>query len=98
MAVVINQFLIISFIFLLNKFFSFKAGGSTSRQIFRFAVVLIGNYLFAIFWMWFFNQKLAFNYLLTRTVNVALAVSWNFILYREWVYRIPKTELPKIEL
>lgn len=93
-AVVINQIFIISFVFLMNKFFSFKAGGNTSRQMIKFAAVVIFNYLFAIFWMWFFNYKLGFNYLLVRTANIALAVSWNFLLYREWVYRAPKKDRP----
>ena len=90
MAVVINQVFIISFVFLMNKFFSFRADGDTSKQMMKFAVVVICNYLFAIFWMWFFNHKLGFNYLLVRTANIVLAVSWNFLLYREWVYRAPK--------
>lgn len=94
-AVIINQIIIIGFVFLVNKFFSFRANGNTRRQMIKFAVVVGGNYLFAIFWMWFFNHKLGFNYLLVRTANVALAVAWNFLLYQEWVYRPDKTEPAK---
>lgn len=94
-AVIINQIIIIGFVFLMNKFFSFRANGNTRKQMMRFAMVVIGNYLFAIFWMWFFNHKLGFNYLLVRTANVALAVAWNFLLYQEWVYRPANAEPAK---
>jgi len=97
-AVIINQVVIIGFVFLMNKFFSFRANGNTRRQVIRFAVVIIGNYLLAIFWMWLFNHKLGFNYLLVRTANVALAVAWNFLLYQEWVYRPAKIEPPQTAL
>jgi len=94
-AVIINQIFIISFVFLVNKFFSFRANGNTHKQMIRFAVVMAGNYLLAVFWMWLFNHNFRFNYLLVRTANVALAVAWNFLLYQEWVYRPEKTEPAK---
>lgn len=94
-AVIINQIFIIGFVFLMNKSFSFRANGNTPAQMARFAVVVIFNYLFAVLWMWTFNHKLGFNYLLVRTINVALAVAWNFLLYQEWVYKSAKTESSK---
>jgi putative flippase GtrA len=53
----------------------------------KFFVVATGNYIFAIFWMWIWNQNFGFNYLIVRIVNIALAVAWNFLLYKEWVYK-----------
>ncbi len=97
-AVIINQIIIIGFVFLMNKFFSFRANSNTHKQMIRFATVVGGNYLFAIFWMWLFNHKFGFNYLLVRTANIALAVAWNFLLYQEWVYRPAKIEPAKPEL
>ncbi|PIT88752.1 MAG: hypothetical protein COU29_00010 [Candidatus Magasanikbacteria bacterium CG10_big_fil_rev_8_21_14_0_10_36_32] len=94
-AVIINQIFIIGFVFAMNKFFSFRANGNTSKQVARFSVVVAGNYLFAIFWMWLFNHELGFNYLLVRTANVILTVAWNFLLYQEWVYRVEKIEPAK---
>ena len=86
-AVVINQILIITYIFLLNKFWAFKAKGVTSQQLMRFLLVAFVNYVFAVFWMWVFNEVLGLNYLLVRLANIALSVSWNFLIYKHWVYR-----------
>jgi putative flippase GtrA len=96
-AVILNQIFIIAFVFLMNKFFSFRADGNTRRQMIKFAAVITFNYLLSIFWMWLFNHKFGFNYLLVRTANIALAVAWNFFLYQEWVYCQEKPN-PQIEL
>jgi len=86
LAVVINQIIVLSYIFLVNKFFSFQQKGDSHAQIVKFLVVMGFNYLVAVGWMWFFSEKLGFNYLIVRTANIALSVGWNFWLYREWVY------------
>ncbi len=86
-SVVLNQILIIIFLFLVNKYFSFKAKGDTQKQIIKFFLVMILNYLIAVLWMWVWNDKMGYNYLIVRFVNIALSVSWNFLLYKFWVYR-----------
>jgi len=90
-AVVINQIFILNYVFFTNKYWSFKAQGTTGKQAIRFLIVAGWNYLFAIFWMWLWTEKsnfeLPYFYLLARTANIALAVAWNFLLYRYWVYR-----------
>jgi putative flippase GtrA len=85
-AVVINQVVILNFVFFINKYWSFKANGATARQVSRFLIVAGGNYIVAIVWMWFFNERLGLNYLLARVINIAVAVAWNFLLYRYFVY------------
>ena len=99
-SVVINQLFILNFVFFLNKHWSFGSKGRTHRQIVRFYLVAGMNYAVGITWMWFFTVAVNLhpyftkvdlsdkNYvLLVRTVNVALAVSWNFLLYKYFVYR-----------
>jgi len=86
-AVVINQILIITYIFLLNKFWTFKAKGITRDQLVRFLLIAFANYIFAVIWMWFFNEILGYNYLLTRLANIIISVSWNFLIYKHWVYK-----------
>ena len=86
-ATVCNQFLMLNFVFFINKFWSFKAAGITHRQMVRYLIVALANYLFAVAWMFVFNHMLQFNYLLVRAVNIMLAVSWNFLLYRYFVYK-----------
>jgi putative flippase GtrA len=86
-AVVINQIFILLYIFLFNKKFSFQARGNIRKQMIRFIVLAGANYLFAISWMWLWSQYFGYNYLLVRICNIILAVAWNFLLYREWVYK-----------
>jgi len=87
MAVALNQILIINYVFFLNKYWSFKSDGQTVKQM-------------IILWMWLFTQLISFTlevnlfggtrdlwYLVVRLVNILLAVSWNFLLYKYWVYR-----------
>lgn len=85
-AVVINQILCLTYIFLLNKFWTFKATGQTREQLIRFAQVYVFNYTVAIGWMWVAYSHWHWNYLLARFANIAVAVMWNFLLYKYWVY------------
>ena len=86
MAVVVNQLLLLNYVFFINKYWSFKATGMTHRQVVRFLAVCALNYAISVGWMWVFNEKLGINYLLARLLNVALAVAWNFLLYNHWVF------------
>ncbi|MBP8599787.1 GtrA family protein [Patescibacteria group bacterium] len=86
-AVIINQIGMGAYIFLLNKYWVFGSSGTFTRQATRYIILTIVNYGIAIFWMWFFNGYLGFNYLLMRLANIALSTVWNFLLYRFFVYR-----------
>jgi putative flippase GtrA len=88
MSVIINQIFLINYVFILNKFWAFKAVGMAHRQIIKFYILAFGNYLFSIGWMWIFNEHLGYHYLLVRMVNIAMAVSWNFLLYKYFVYKV----------
>lgn len=85
-AVVINQAVLINYAFFLNKYWAFKSTGITHQQMIRFYLLALANYLFSIAWMWLFHDRIGFNYLATRLVNIGLSVSWNFLLYKHWVY------------
>lgn len=100
-AVVLNQPPVILYVFLLNKYWSFKANGNTINQAIKFLLLMLGNYLFAIIWMWFWtklfdtsfyvtigNDQKDIGYMIVRFVNIVLAVSWNFLLYKYWVYHV----------
>ncbi|PLX20855.1 hypothetical protein C0584_03660 [Candidatus Parcubacteria bacterium] len=86
-SVMINQIFILFYIFLLNKYWSFNSNNGGLAELKRYLVVVFGNYLFSIVWIWFFSDLIGLYYLAVRTVNIALAVSWNFVLYKKWVYR-----------
>lgn len=89
-AVGINQIIVLCYIFFLNKHWSFQSKGESGRQVIKFLMVACGNYLFAIGWMYLFNENLGFNYMLVRVANIAMSVSWNFLLYRGFVYKKTK--------
>jgi putative flippase GtrA len=87
-AVVINQILILNYVFFLNKYWSFEdKSGASHKQAFRFFILQAFNYAFSVFVMWFFNEELGFNYLLVRLACIILMTSWNFLVYKFWVYR-----------
>ena len=86
-AVIVNQIFLINYVFILNKFWAFKAVGMARKQMIKFYTLAIGNYIFSVIWMGIFNEHLGFNYLIVRLVNIALAVSWNFLLYKYFVYK-----------
>ena len=85
-SVIVNQIFIINYVFFLNKYWSFKSGALVGKEAVRFLTVAVGNYLISIVWMAVFNHYLGFNYLLVRLINVVLAVSWNFLFYKHYVY------------
>ena len=86
-AVIINGIFLLNYIFFLNKYWAFKSTGITHRQMVRFFLLSGVNYVISITWMYIFNEKSGFNYLLVRIANIALSVAWNFLLYKYWVYR-----------
>lgn len=87
-AVIINQILLLNYVFFLNKYWSFEEKSGVSRQqVLRFFILQAFNYVFSVFVMWLFNEKLGFNYLLIRLATIALMTAWNFLVYKFWVYR-----------
>jgi GtrA-like protein. len=86
LAVIANQAFVLVFVFLMNKYWSFKEQSLTHRQLFRFSLVVAYNYSFAVTAMYVFNHRLNFDYRLVRLASIILSVSWNFFLYKYFVY------------
>ena len=91
-ATILNQGLMIVYIFTLNKYWSFKNKEVPHRQFVRFLVLAGINYLIAVTLMYIFNQHLSFDYRLVRIASIVLSVSWNFFVYKYWVYAKIKPE------
>jgi putative flippase GtrA len=87
LAVVVNQILMITYNFTLNKYWSFKNKEMPHRQIVKYLILAGCNYLFSILIMYIFNHLLDFDYRLVRLATIAVMVSWNFFLYKYWVYK-----------
>lgn len=88
LAVIINQPFLSMGVFFLNKHWSFGVGGLTHRQIVRYYTVAGFNYIFSVVWIYLVHEQFGAHYLTARIVNIILAVTWNFLLYKHWVYRV----------
>jgi putative flippase GtrA len=88
-AVMLGQLLVICYNFLLNKYWSFSAKNTDflRTQLIKYLILIFINYIIGIATMFIFNKLFGFDYLLVRTITVAVAVMWNFFLYKYWVYR-----------
>jgi putative flippase GtrA len=93
-GVMINGVFMLNYIFFLNKHWTFKSSGVTHKQIVRFLILGGFNYAIAIGWMYLFNDKLGLNHFLARISNIAVAVAWNFFIYKYWVYK--QDEVPVV--
>ncbi len=85
-SVVFSQIVAMIYVFILNKIWSFKERSMPHKQFVRYAILTAFNYLFGIAMMYVFQRKFGFDYKLVRLVSVMLATSWNFLLYKHWVY------------
>jgi len=89
-SLIINQLFIYSYVFFLNKFWTFSVRGAVIKQMVRYCLLALANYIIAIIWMYIFHNLLGENYLLVRLSNIILATAWNFLLYRFFVYQAAK--------
>jgi len=85
-AVIVNQLFMINYIFFLNKYWTFRSKGITRDQMLRFWILMLWNYSFAIVIMWIGNIVLEINYIYVRILSIVVTVTWNFILYKHWVF------------
>jgi putative flippase GtrA len=87
-AVALNQIIIISFNFLLNKYWSFNSKEKTHRQIVRYLTLFMCNYFCAIGIMYLFYEVIGIHYIIVRLGTIALFMLTNFLAYKHWVYKI----------
>ncbi|MFB6181705.1 MAG: GtrA family protein, partial [Candidatus Magasanikbacteria bacterium] len=77
----------IGYNFTLNKYWSFQSDKKAHKQLVRFLIVAGFNYVFAVVSMYFFHEQIGFHKYLVKASTVAIMVSWNFLLYKYWVYK-----------
>ncbi|MFA7314748.1 MAG: GtrA family protein [Candidatus Magasanikbacteria bacterium] len=85
-SVILNQVLMLTYNFLLNKYWSFKNKALPHKQLTRYLILAGFNYLFSVGVMYLFNHLYHMDYRLVRIVTIATMVLWNFFLYKYWVY------------
>ena len=86
-AVMLNQIIVILFNFTANKIWSFKNKALPHKQFVRYMMLFAFNYTLAIFFMYLFNERVGIDYRLVRIGTIVLSMSWNFVLYRHWIFR-----------
>lgn len=86
-AVIINQAFLLVYNFSLNKYWTFRNTDMPHKQVVRYGTLAGFNYLFSVAAMYFFNHELLFDYRLVRIGSIAIMVSWNFFLYKYWIYK-----------
>jgi putative flippase GtrA len=86
LSLMVNQLIVLTYVFYLNKLWAFKSTGQTKKEVQRYLIMYFFNYIFAIAWMWLWHNKMGFEPKLVRLINIILAVSWNFLLYKFFVY------------
>lgn len=85
-SIILGQIFVLLYVFLINKYWSFKKYTWKHYQIVRFLALASFNYLFSVSSMFLFNEIFGFNYIIIRVFTVAVMVCWNYILYRTWIY------------
>lgn len=86
-AVVVNQILLLSYNFSLNKYWAFRNKAMPHKQLVRYLTLAGLNYLFSIGAMYIGHDRYGGDYRLVRIGTIALMVGWNFFLYKYWVYK-----------
>lgn len=86
-AVILNQPLALAYNFTLNKYWSFKSRAIPHRQMVRYAILTGWNYFFSWVSMFILHVQWGIDYRLARILGIALTVTWNFLLYKYWVYK-----------
>ena len=87
LTLVIYQPFVLLYVFWLNKRWSFKNSARFHRQLVRFFGLSAWNYTFSIATTHYFYAILGFDHRLVRLASIVTMVSWNFFLYKFWVYR-----------
>lgn len=87
-AVAVNAFLVLTYNFTLNKYWSFRNRAMPYKQIVRYLTLAGVNYVFSVAIMHIGAGWLHFDYRLVRLATIIMMVAWNFLLYKYWVYRV----------
>jgi len=73
--------------FFLNRLWSFKSDKPLGKQIFKYLLLFIFNLIVPnIFLMYLFTDVIGINALISKVLIMGAVVSWNFILYKKFIY------------
>lgn len=87
MGVIVTQLVVLAYNFILNKYWSFQSTHLAHKQLVRYLSLAACNYGFSAFAMYIGHDIFGWYYVAVRIGTIALMVTWNFALYKWWVYR-----------
>ncbi len=96
-SVILNQVFLLAYNFSLNKYWSFRNKAMPQKQLVRYLTLALFNYGFSVLTMYLFNHLLDFDYRLVRIATIVVMVSWNFFLYKYWVYKPEPEVKPEVQ-
>lgn len=86
-AVVLNQVIMVCYGFLGQKYWTFKERSLPHKQLVRYLLLVLFNYILAVLLMYVFHTIADVDYLVVRIGSIGLSVCWNFLLYKYWIFR-----------
>lgn len=86
-AVVLVQTCVLSYNFLLNKYWAFGVKDNIKSQFWKYTLLVIANYALSFGSMYLFYHIFSFNYMIIRVSTIACIFPFNFLAYKYWVYR-----------
>ena len=83
-----STFLSLFYNFSMSNFWTFKLGKvQQMKKLSRYAVLAVINYIFGNLAMYFFIEDTTLNHNLAKAIITMMIVSWNFVLYKKWVFK-----------
>ncbi|NCO04977.1 MAG: GtrA family protein [Candidatus Magasanikbacteria bacterium] len=86
-AVIISQLIVLTYNFTVNKQWAFSHTAGAKQALMRYLILTVANYVFGILAMYAGNVVAGIDYRIVRVATVGAMVSWNFLLYKHWVYK-----------
>lgn len=83
----IVYFVVFWFNFLMNRYWSFRAKGSISRQLALYCILFVFNLAAITVIMYILSDLAMIPPLISKVLVMGMVVSWNFIIYRRIIYK-----------
>ena len=82
-----STFLSLFYNFSMSNFWTFKLGKSQQmKKLSKYAILAVLNYLFGNGAMYLFIEYTDLNHNLAKVLITLMIISWNFLLYKKWVF------------
>lgn len=75
------------FNFLMNRLWTFKSRMKLGRQLPMYLALFVFNIGASDLLMYLLTDRLGLQYLLAKVFSIGAVVSWNFVLYRRFIYK-----------